>query len=181
MRCFIAIDVEDDVRYDITKLQEEIKDYDVKLVEGKNLHFTLKFIGDIDKERIAVVKEKIQDIAASTKPFEISLHGLGVFPSMDFIKVVWIGDENKCLFNLQKNIEDGFADMLRKEEPSPHLTIARLRSPKHKKEIAEFVERNKHAWFGKIFIKEVSLKRSYLGNRGPKYEDLAVFELTGNG
>jgi RNA 2',3'-cyclic 3'-phosphodiesterase len=181
MRCFIAIDVEDDVRYDITKLQEEIKDYDVKLVEGKNLHFTLKFLGDIDKNHIGAIKERIGYIVKNTKSFEISLHGLGVFPSMDFIKVVWIGDENKDLFNLQKNIEEGFADMFRKEEPSPHLTIARLRGPGHKKEIREFVERNKHIWIGKLKVKEISLKRSYLGNRGPKYEDLAIFELTGNG
>jgi 2'-5' RNA ligase len=178
MRCFVAIDIEDDIRYDIAELQEGLKDFDVKLVEMNNLHFTLKFLGELDNDMVAAVKQKLENIANNSTQFEISLHGMGVFPSMNYIKVVWVGDENKDLYNLQKNIEEDFAGMFKKEEPSPHLTIVRVRTPVHKKEIAEFVEHNKHIWLGKMLVKEIKLKRSYLSPKGPKYEDLATFGLS---
>lgn len=177
MRCFIALDIEEDAKANIAKLQDEIKDYDVKLVEKKNLHFTLKFLGDIDKAVIEQIKTSIDDVAKSTQPFEISLHGIGVFPSINYMRVIWIGDENKELYNLQLALEEHLSGFFKKEEPSPHLTIARVRTPKNKKELNDFINKNKYIWLGKIHVKEIQLKRSYLGNRGPKYEDIEIFKL----
>lgn len=177
MRCFIAVDIEDDVRYDIAKLQEEIKDYDVTLVEPKNLHFTVKFLGDVNKDQVGQIKATLEDIASATKPFEISLHGLGAFPDLNYIKVIWIGDENNDLLNLQRVLDERFPGA---KEPVSHLTIARVRGPQHKKELADFVTANKHLWIGKLKITEIKIKRSYLSPKGPKYEDLAVMELGKN-
>lgn len=48
MRCFLAVELDDTVKSKIIALQEQIMGFDVKLVEPQNLHFTLKFLGNVD-------------------------------------------------------------------------------------------------------------------------------------
>jgi 2'-5' RNA ligase len=177
MRCFVAIDIDEQIRKMIAKLQEDIADYDVKLVEPNNLHFTLKFFGEIDKDKIRIIENKLEKISSIFKPFEISILGVDAFPSLGYIKVIWLGVENKELYDLQKAIEGEFSGVFKSEEPKPHLTIARVRTPKHKKELSDFVNKNRHLWAGKMQISEIKLKKSYLSPKGPKYEDMKVFKL----
>ena len=177
MRCFVAIDINEQVRKLITKLQQEIKDYDVKLVEPNNLHFTLKFLGEVRGDNLRVAENKIEKISRIFKPFEISLLGVGAFPSMQYIKVVWVGAEKGKLFDIQTAIEEEFSGIFKKDEAKPHLTIARVRTPKDKAGIIDFVNKNKHLWFGKMIIDEIKLKKSTLTPRGPIYRDLRTFKL----
>lgn len=178
MRCFIAVDIEEHIRPAIAKLQEDIEDYDVKLVEPNNLHFTLKFLGEIDKDKMKIIENKLEKIAGIFKPFEISLLGVGVFPGPDYIKVIWVGVENKEMYDLQNALEEEFSGVFKKDDPTPHLTIARVRTPKHKKELMEFVNKNKYLWLGKMHVSEIKLKKSFLSPRGPKYEDMRVFKMS---
>lgn len=177
MRCFAAVDIDEPIKKMIQKIQAGLKDYDVKLVEPDNLHFTLKFLGEIDKDKARTCESRIERIAGSFKPFEISLLGVGVFPGFNYIKVVWVGVEKGELYNLQKSVEESFSGVFKKDEPFPHLTIARVRSPKNKKDIIDFVNKNKHLWLGKMTVKEIKLKKSTLTPKGPIYRDLRVFKL----
>ena len=58
MRCFIAIDIGDEIRAALGDLQQrlqngvDIKRSDVKWVRPGNIHLTLKFLGEADKEII---------------------------------------------------------------------------------------------------------------------------------
>jgi len=177
MRCFVAVEIDDQIRKMVKKLQADIEDYDVKLVEPDNLHFTLKFFGELDKDRLKIAEAKLEKIAKLFQPFETSLLGLGIFPSANYIKVIWAGVEGKSLYDLQKRVEEEFSGVFKSEEPHPHLTIARVRTPKHKKELTEFVNKNKHLWLGKLRIGEIKLKKSSLTPRGPVYNDIRTFKL----
>ena len=59
----------------------------------------------------------------------------------------------------------------------PHLTIARVRSPRDKETIAKIVKRYEKESFGTMQVDKIKLKKSTLTPKGPKYEDLRVFEL----
>ena len=54
IRAFLAIDLDDDLKPKINKIMREFKQIDanIKYVDLLNLHFTLKFFGDIDTEGI---------------------------------------------------------------------------------------------------------------------------------
>ena len=52
MRCFIAVDLPDDLREGVVKLQSRLKAVNVKTVKKENLHFTLKFLGEIEEDKI---------------------------------------------------------------------------------------------------------------------------------
>src|SRR5688572_5179705 len=52
MRCFVAVEVPEEVRGMIVRVSEALRraDADVKWVERENLHLTLKFLGDLTEE-----------------------------------------------------------------------------------------------------------------------------------
>ena len=76
MRVFIAIDIDEKTRAAIADVQRQlnakvdIKKGDVKWVEPKNIHLTLKFLGEISKAywRFSNSKFKTAD-AAMSLPF----------------------------------------------------------------------------------------------------------------
>ena len=58
---------------------------------------------------------------------------------------------------------------------SPHLTIARVKSPKNKAQLINFVKNNSVHNIGAIKIKSLKLKRSVLSPIGPIYTTIKQF------
>ena len=175
MRCFVAVDLDERLREKITGLQRTLEGFDVELVEPQNLHFTLKFLGEADEQVIEKVKTAIKEISSGFKPFDVHVQGAGVFPSIDYVRVIWIGCDD--LFNLQNTVEDALAPLFKKEKPIPHLTIARARSATHKDEIKDFVNRNRGIEIGMMRVNMIKLKKSTLTKQGPIYEDVETFDM----
>lgn len=180
MRCFIAVDLEQSLTKKIQQLQNQLKCLDVKLVEQNNLHFTLKFLDEIQESAVNDVKEKLTELASSTQAFSINLHGVGVFPSEKYIRVIWVGAENREFADLHNAVNNALAKMFKKEKSSPHLTIARVRPGCDDHKIAEFLERHKNTEIGSMIVDTLRLKKSILMESGPIYEDIATFELVKN-
>lgn len=174
MRCFVAVDLDTRLTEKIVGLQKELVGLDTKLVEPHNLHFTLKFLGEIDGKVTGVVKAALAKVAAGREPFSITIEHVGCFPSEKFIRVVWVGAEK--LTELQEAVNESLA-LFKKEKPSPHLTIARVRSQKCREDLVNFIHRHKNEETGSMLVKEIKLKKSTVTSKGPVYEDIAVFEL----
>lgn len=174
MRCFVAVDIDNKLKEAIIGLQKQISGA-VKLVEPQNLHFTLKFLGEADEKLIADVSSRLQLIASKFRPFDANIKGMGVFPSENYIRVIWVGCDD--LFNLQNTVENTLAPLFKKEKPVPHLTIARVHSSNG--HVKEFIEKNKYVEIGMMWIDKIQLKKSTLTKRGPIYEDVETFELKG--
>ena len=64
---------------------------DVKWVDVKNLHLTLKFLGDVPSREISTVCKAAQQGTAGIKPFELELRGAGAFPNADRPRTLWLG------------------------------------------------------------------------------------------
>ena len=47
MRTFIAVDIPENVKEEIIKIQDKLPEFVGKLTELENLHLTLKFLGEI--------------------------------------------------------------------------------------------------------------------------------------
>ena len=180
MRCFIAVAVPEELKDKILEVQNKLKQIgaNLKLVEKENFHFTIKFLGEIEENQIKEVKEFLASL--EEKSFEISIKGLGVFPTEDYIKVVWLGvEKNQDVFlNLIKKINKNL-DKIRKEkkELNTHLTIARVRSAKNKNELKAAVQDLKETEIGEMQVNSLKLISSELTPEGPKYTELAEFEL----
>ena len=182
IRAFLAIDLDDDLKPKINKIIREFKkiDANIKYVDLQNLHFTLKFFGDIDTEGIDVLAEKIENVVKDFDSFDIKIKGCGAFPNKNRIKVIWVGlDEDQILKELHDKLDKQFNSLgfdLDKKFSS-HLTIGRMRSAKGKNKVKSTIESFENVEIGSMDVKSIVLKKSTLTPSGPIYEDLIEFKL----
>ena len=184
IRSFIALDVTSPAVLDkIVQVQRELLSADpsIKLVERKNIHLTIYFLGEVHPTTL----KEIEKILAKIKhpPFYMKLEGIGAFPSTSNPRVIWIGvtrgaDEITLLY---KQIMAGLRKLGFKPDPrgfSPHVTIARVKS-KDRGKIARLLMSSRPIDFGINPVDSVKLKKSTLTPKGPIYEDLFVKRLEG--
>ncbi len=182
IRAFLAIDLDDDLKPKINKIIREFKkiDANIKYVDLQNLHFTLKFFGDIDTEGIDVLAGKIENVVNDFDSFNIKIKGCGAFPNKNRIKVIWVGlDEDQILKELHDKLDKEFTSLgfdLDKKFSS-HLTIGRMRSAKGKDKVKRTIESFKNVDIGSMEVTSIVLKKSTLTPAGPIYEDLIEFKL----
>ncbi len=178
-RLFIGVPVAEEIKAKINPLIEELSasGADVKLVPLGNLHLTLKFLGEVEEEKISEIIQKLSVL--SQQSFSISFQAVGVFPSLERINVIWIGIQSPELLSLIKDINAAL-DYIRKEEreEKPHLTLARMKSAKNKETIQKLVQKYGHASFGAMLIDKFFLYESELKPEGPEYNILKEFQLS---
>lgn len=181
-RSFIAVDISgEQVVQRILALQRELlrTGADLKPVEPENLHITLIFLGEQPKGNLDEIARRMGQISA--RRFTMELRGVGAFPNEANPRVIWIGvgkgrDELISLAKAVRASASGFAQ--EDEEFTPHLTVARVKGPRNKDELGEFVKAHKFDVFGAVEVAEVKLKKSTLTPRGPIYTDLYVKKLS---
>ncbi len=139
MRTFIAIELNQETKKALSLLQEELKTAgaDVNWVKPENIHLTLKFLGEVEEQKIPKINEALEKICTHTPSFAISLYETGVFPNQKFPRVVWIGikEGKENTHELINQIENSFVSLKfakEKREASAHITIGRVRSAKNK-------------------------------------------------
>lgn len=174
MRCFAAVDVPEDVKSAIEKLQRKLSRNGISLTEKENLHYTLKFLGEIDENAVEKVETVLCAIAAKFSPFKVAVKGVGAFPDLTYARVIWIGGQE--LYELQKAVDEGLSGIFQKDI-KPHMTIARVKFIDDKDDIAQFVRKNRGIEVGTFDVNEFKLKMSTLTREGPVYEDVRAFKL----
>lgn len=114
---------------------------DEKLVPQNNWHITLAFIGSCDEEKVEKLKSLLQ-VFQWSEPFKVSVRNFGAFPSMEEGRVLWMGLEKgkeqieELALKLRRQLDD--LDISYDPKPFvPHITLARLRSPKNLSRLSE--------------------------------------------
>lgn len=172
MRIFISIDIPKEIKKEIVKIQNKLPEFKGKNTEFENLHLTLKFLGEVDKEKLEKIKKNLKEIKFSG--FEAEIDSMGVF-SEDFIKIIWLGIKN-C-DELQKEIDKKLSGIFEKEKRfMGHLTIARVKNIKDKKKfIAELCKLKIISM--KFTVNDFNLKKSTLTEQGPVYDIVENYKL----
>lgn len=178
IRSFIAFDIDNEL---IVRRLSEIQGMlantgaDLKLVRPQNIHLTMRFLGNISLPMVDLIHEEMKQIVFAS--FNIELRGVGTFPSLRHARVVWTGIRRGAdeLLNIFNQLEPRLRRLGFKQDPkgfSPHLTIARVRTGRHKAELIRCVEDLSDYEFGVINAEELKLKKSVLTPRGPIYTTL---------
>jgi 2'-5' RNA ligase len=181
IRSFLAFDMENQsILRRITEVQSTLVNTgaDLKPVEPQNIHITLRFLGEILPSTV----EKVFEVMKKTQfvPFNIKIHGVGVFPTINFPRVVWAGitDGSNQLQSIFSQLEPSLQGLGFSPDSkgfSPHLTIARVRSARNKPHLAKFVSENTDFEFGIVRAACLKLKKSELTPKGPVYSTLKEF------
>lgn len=180
-RGFIAIDIE--CLPKLVEFENKIKETgaNIKLVEPKNIHITLKFLGDTNEEKIELIEEIIKKETTKVDPFKIQLHGTGVFPNQNYMKVLWIGIKNaERIGEIAEQIDRELSEIgfqKEKRKFSAHLTIGRVRSAKNKDKLLHIIKKYEEVEFGEIIVNSIKLKKSDLTPKGPIYTTLKEIKL----
>lgn len=185
IRTFVAVPISDSVKGEIADFLNRIKrsNADVRWVKPESVHITLKFLGDVDPERIESIRRCAQEAVQSVRRFSVRLAGTGAFPNDKRPRVLWIGitegsaelkqaasriDEALCSFGFEKE----------KRPFSPHLTVGRVRSPKSiENAIAEMKMDEFDA--GSFEADSVLIMQSDLHPDGAVHTPLATIKLQG--
>ena len=182
-RLFVSVDL-DGLADAVRRVQEPLVDLPgVDPVGPEGVHVTLKFLGDTSESRLADLTDALEDAvrSADVGPFEAAFEGYGVFPSPDYISVVWVGvgEGSAELARLHEAVERettavGFDP--EEHEFTPHATVARVRDARSKSAIQELV-REEDPELGRLRVGEVRLTESTLTDGGPVYETVEAFPL----
>jgi len=175
IRSFIAFDIEEpQVIRNISNVQSMLAETGarLKLVKPENIHITVRFLGNIPTSQVDEIYNEMKNVDFS--PFQIEIKGVGVFPSVRRINVVWAGirkgaDELQRIFD---QLEPRLQKIGVKKETrgfSPHLTIARVRTSHRKAELIRCLKEIEDYEFGIVEAKCLRLKRSILKPQGPIY------------
>ncbi|MBU1091078.1 MAG: RNA 2',3'-cyclic phosphodiesterase [Candidatus Omnitrophica bacterium] len=188
MRTFIAIELPKEIKDELTKLQDQLKlsNADVKWVAPENIHLTIKFLGEINEEKLCRISEVIENCAKDKSPYLIRINSLGVFPNMNSPRVIWVGLDkgNQETEELAKSIEENLEKLGIPKEKRPfssHITIARVRSMKNREQLIEALKKLENVFVGNNLewnVKKVILFKSTLTPKGPTYEALKETILT---
>ncbi len=183
IRSFVAVDTAPEVKKELAALLEQIKKrtcLSAKWVKPEQMHFTLAFLGEVSPEFIEQAKVQLEGVARHSPRFTCRLEGLGAFPGASKARVLWAGisDGEKEIKDLQKEVVRALTQIgyvPEKRAFSPHLTLARLRSPGDASFIKDISFQS-----SSFPVTRVILFRSLLKPEGPEYTILKEFPFGGD-
>jgi len=187
LRTFVAIQPPAEVIENILNLQLGLKTAlatkEIRWVGPKQIHLTLKFIGNVPANSLNEIKHFIRSACAGIPTFTLSAENLGVFPDVRRPQVLWagLGGDVAVCKHLQQNIERHTTRWSQPESKPfhPHLTLARLKDlrPSGARGLAAQLHSHTAAHFGSWLVDSVYLMESKLSSDGAEHFPLAQFAL----
>jgi 2'-5' RNA ligase len=182
MRAFVALDVPDQILDSLALFQGELPatGADIKLVERENLHFTVKFLGDITEAQTSEALSRLRKL--SLKRMNVPVRGAGAFPAIDRARVVWAGvarESVQPVSSMAEQVVSALRDIGESDDRpfQAHITLGRVRSGRSLRQLGDLLARNSDRQFGTAALTELKLKSSVLSPSGPVYSDVGVFPL----
>ncbi|MDH4158526.1 MAG: RNA 2',3'-cyclic phosphodiesterase [candidate division Zixibacteria bacterium] len=178
MRLFIALPLPREAEEELGRIIFLLKQKggSVKWVTPKNIHLTMKFLGDTEENLVDSINEQIDAIARDFTPVETAITRLGAFPNLSRPRVIWAGlDKNiEVLAEISGKVEAAVESLgFEREERSfkAHLTLGRVRQPAGLGNLTNYIK--------SLDVPEMSFRmdqlvlfRSTLTPRGPVYDRL---------
>ena len=179
IRTFIAVELDPEFRGKIRELQNRFSDFDLKFVDPKLVHITLKFLGDVKESMIPSLAEALDSITC--EPFEAKVGGIGVFPKPANPKVLWLGATGNfgALHDDVENLLKPFNFEKDNRGFTAHATLARVKflNKDQKNAFINTLTEFKDVELGSMRVDKVLLKKSTLTPEGPIYETLHTVYL----
>jgi len=179
-RLFVSLNIPGEIQDNIYALILEVdtKEEKLKWEPKEKLHLTLKFIGDVDNNRINSIAEDL-DFIENFETISCETTQFGFFFTRNQPRILWLGlHTDKIIFNLVEELNSRLERFLiprERKKFTSHITILRVRG-----NISEgFVERFQNFDVPKIKFSasEISLMKSELLSLGSVYKEIKKYKL----
>ncbi|HYA48239.1 MAG TPA: RNA 2',3'-cyclic phosphodiesterase [Burkholderiales bacterium] len=183
MRTFVAIDLEAGLKQALEDLIRKLKrtGADVRWVDARGMHLTLKFLGEVEAAAIPGVEQAVKEACSSHAPFPLILRATGTFPAARNPRVLWVGvAEEPTLMSLQRAAEAGLERLGFPAETRPfhpHLTLGRVKGQARVREATAELDNYHDTVFGEMTARTLTLFESILKPQGAEYRVVAEFAL----
>jgi 2'-5' RNA ligase len=179
MRLFFALPVPREAQERLGPIVERARQAGgdgVSFTRNEQLHFTLAFLGEQPGPDEAVAAA---EVLRATKPFDLSLSGVGAFPNTARPRVLWLGvnDGAAELMDAAERLRTALRQrgfQIEERKFRAHLTFGRVR-PRGERFAKRALAAVKPEEFARWTAKEASLVQSVLGKGGATHTVVRAF------
>ena len=174
MRLFIAIDLPEHIREQVTRLHHGLPG--TRWTPPEQLHLTLRFIGDVNEPIYETIIERLAQVRFP--PFQMRIRGVGQFLKAKLSQILWVGiAAEETLLDLQAQVEKeirGTGLPGEKRAYQPHITIARIKNTPRQR-LMDYVEQFSHFESDDFTVRAFYLYSSILRPEGARHHIEAEF------
>ena len=185
MRLFIAINFPQSLRDRMVEATEPLREqgFPVRWIDRDQLHLTLKFLGDVKRDRLDDVTGVMDGVGADFRPFEVGFERVGAFPSLRSPRVIWLGVEATMEMRAVKHdLEHGLVDMGFERETrafQPHVTLARADKDADAGDFRKLESLSREVEMDETHrVAQIDLMQSHLRSSGAEHERVHGSRLT---
>ncbi|HZY41799.1 MAG TPA: RNA 2',3'-cyclic phosphodiesterase [Anaerolineae bacterium] len=187
IRAFIAIELPAAILQQIGEIESRLKPRlppdCIRWVKPDSIHLTLKFLGQVPSDQIALITASLKAALAAHHPFALEVAGAGCFPDLHRPRVIWVGIKEDApghqLQHVQRAVENAISPLGYPTEArdfSPHLTLGRLARDVRAldlKKVGDVIGASGVGSLGRWDVTNVALIKSDLRPTGAVYTILA--------
>ena len=150
-----------------------------KWVEEENLHFTYRFLGDVEEEKIPQIVGFLKQKLKGAPSPKVIYRGLGVFPNRERPRVLWVGVDSEGVKEVKSRVDRALMPFgfQVEENFTPHVTLLRIKKMRHRGKFSSYLFKMKEFVFAERVEPKVALIESRLTERGPVYSVVEEFCL----
>ena len=182
MRTFLALDLPENIRNNISQLVERLRNSNVsgiKWVALENLHITFQFIGDTQRHDIPDIGNFLENKFLDFEKIHFFNSKLEIIPERS-PRIIWISlqTKHKDIYKLSRQFKNELTEMGYNLDNKPlkfHITLGRI-----KKRLPDFFIREFLTTELKIEdfeVSEATLYESFLRPQGPMYEKIINYHF----
>ena len=182
VRLFVAVKISPELAQSLDAIIHKlaVSGAEVKWVKTKNLHLTLKFLGEVDAGEIPAIIAALQTL--KSEKFTLEVGSIGVLPNFHRPRVIYAdvvqgAEKLKKLAVFVENEAVSLAFEPERRQFLAHLTLGRFKGLSHINKLFEKIDGEKGVIFGKLSVSEIYLIKSELRPDGPQYTELASIPL----
>lgn len=170
MRLFFCIDLPQNAVRSVLPVYEKLAKFDkLRLVPLQQLHCTLCFLGEQPLAELIEIDKKLATLKIA--PFQVTLKGVGGFPSLADPAIVWLGLDSPELVQFSHELH-ALLNIKPQKPFRPHCTLARIKTPIDLREFEAYSE----MVFSTFTCDAIYLKQSELTSKGSRYTVLRTYK-----
>ena len=187
IRAFIAIELPATILHQLGEIEARLKPQMppdcIRWVRPDSIHLTLKFLGQVPSDQIALITSSLKNAMTSQHVFGLEVTGAGCFPDLHHPRVIWVGVKEDGgghqLQHVQRAVESAISPLGYPTEArdfSPHLTLGRLARDVRTldlKKVGDVIGASQVGSLGRWDVTNVALIKSDLRPTGAVYTVLA--------
>jgi 2'-5' RNA ligase len=176
-RLFVAISIPDQTKEKLKKYIQTLPQDNMRFVSNDNYHITVLFLGYVDESLIPQLKKQLNEISNKFNSFLLSYDEITYMPK-EKPRMLWAKfKENKNYASLVFEIYQIVKNLIPielKDNPTPHITLARFKKANGKQPDIQSITINDLA------INKFHLYESTLHHQGSHYKIIQTYTLRKN-